>query len=207
MKKALLTLCLAITISFSFSQQIINLTPSDNIQTVIDTLTMQDAVVINLGPGIYNGPITITGITTTSLNNLIIQSADINNMATITDPANNVINIGVGFVQLKALNINSDMGSSVAIFDNFIDISQVTIDSCKLEGNHMPVIYFDISTTTSNLFNNFYITNNEIVNGEKAIYFSDYYGATSNVIIQNNFIHSQKYVGIYLSGITDIKVL
>ena len=129
MKKTLLTLCLAITMSFSFSQQTINLTPSDVIQNVLDTLTMQDAVIISLAPGTYNESISLFNIPTTIANTLTIQSADINNMAIITDAANNVINVGIGNAKLKSLKVVSNLGVSISI----TDYSSMSVNNFRIE--------------------------------------------------------------------------
>jgi len=207
MKKTLLTLVLALTMFISYGQQVINLTPSDDIQSTIDNLSFTQPVIINLAPGTYNESLFITELPTTPVNTLTIQSTDINNKAIITDAANNVINIGIGYLNLKNLKIVGDAESAISISDSPLDnINELVIDSCVIEANNKPAISLEVQTSSQYVYDNIYITNNEINGGTKGVYINVYDDVASNLYIENNNIHNQKFISIYLEGIKNINV-
>lgn len=214
MKKTLLSLVLAITMSFSFAQQVINLSPTDNIQAVIDTLTMQTPVIINLAPGNYNTPISIdTSIHTSLANYLIIQSADINNMAELTSAITDVITLNVGYVTIKSLKIISGgQGSPILIkelLSSINSINRIKIDNCIIEvgSNNYSGIAFGFDSTPAHTHSDVYITNNTILNGNTGVYLDGYgFGAISTILIENNTFRNQKITSLHLTGVNNIQV-
>ena len=209
MKKTLLSLILVITISFSYSQQIINLTPSDVIQNVIDTLTMQDAVIINLASGNYNQQVFIgEGLSTSATNTLTIKSVDENNMATVTGTAGSTFSIGAPFVTIKDLNIVSETGTA-AFIDGMsqVPLTDINIIGCNLSSTingTAKLIYFNGMGAFS-ITSNILITECNFNYGEVGVKFeSDYNAPIENLTVTYNTFINQRNYPVYMDYVNNL---
>ncbi len=214
MKKSLLTLLLAITMSFSFSQQIINLTPSENIQDTIQNLEITgitQSVIINLAPGTYNQSIEINeAFPTTATNTLTIQSADVNNMATISTTTGNTIYIGASNIIITNLNIESE-GEAAIYLDGGVQepISDININNCNISGSQNDgnnLLYFQ-TVSSFNPSDNLIISNCSFNNGDAGVKFEcDYNNPFDNLNINNCTFTNQKHYPIYISYVDDLTI-
>ena len=209
MKKTLLSLILVMTISYSFSQQTINLTSSDVIQDVIDTLTMQDAVIINLAPGNYTQDVFIgEALATSSTNTLIIQSADVNNMATVASTAGTSFSIGAPFITLKNMNIESETGYAVLIDGmSQAQLTEINIIGCNISSTitgTANLIYFNNNGGFSSS-SNILITECNFNYGETGVKFEcEYNLQLNNLTITNNTFINQRNYPVYLNYVNNL---